>query len=63
LFPQLLEMLDRYGAQDESRLVVHEYLASARQSLETLPVGASRRALETLTEFLTQQTDNLGVGS
>jgi octaprenyl-diphosphate synthase len=62
-FPQVLGMLERYDAQEESRLVVHEFLLLARQSLEGLPGGSSRRALTALTEFLAQQTDHLGVGS
>ncbi|MCI0539681.1 MAG: polyprenyl synthetase family protein [Verrucomicrobiales bacterium] len=61
-FPQVIEMLERYDAPDASRQAVHRFLSSARQSLEVLAASSSRRALTTLTEFLSQQTDNLGVG-
>jgi octaprenyl-diphosphate synthase len=63
LFPQVIEMLERYEAQDKSRGVIHEFLLRACQSLELLPASSSRRALAALTEFLAQQTDNLGASS
>ena len=63
LFPHVIKLLDRYDAQNESRLVVHEYLECARLALGLLPGSPSRRALISMTEFLEQQTDNLGVGN
>jgi octaprenyl-diphosphate synthase len=58
---EVLELLEHYQALTESRRVVHEYLASARQNLSTLEDTDCRSALVGLTEYLAQQTDALGV--
>jgi octaprenyl-diphosphate synthase len=62
-FPSVLELLDKYGAQNISRGVIHQYLEVARESLSSLPDSVSRSALIRLTEFLAQQTDVIGVPS
>ncbi len=58
--PRVLELLERYDAQNASREIIHDYLKSARKSLEPISESPSRAALIGLTEFLAQQTDNLG---
>lgn len=58
---EVLELLARYGALEESRLVTHKFLGDARRSLECLPESDDRLALASLTGFLAQQIDVLGV--
>ena len=60
---QVLELLDRHGALDRSREFIHEYLFGARQSLNPLPDSDHRAGLCALTEYLAQQTDDLGDGA
>ena len=59
-FPQVLGLLKRYSALDESRGVIREYLRTGRQLLLTLPESVSRTALLGLSEFLARQTEALG---
>lgn len=61
--PHVLELLERYDAQNEARMVVHRYLEEARQALKPIPESRNRSALIALTEFLARQTDALGVSS
>ena len=61
-FPQVLALLKRYSALDESRGVIRQYLCTGRQLLLTLPESVSRTALLGLSEFLARQTEALGEG-
>jgi octaprenyl-diphosphate synthase len=61
--PRILELLERYDAQTEARVVTHEYLLNAKRTVLSLPESGSRTALIFLTEFLAEQTDGLGVSS
>jgi octaprenyl-diphosphate synthase len=61
--PKVLEMLERYEAQAEARIITHGYLDEARRALLPLPESASRAALMYLTEFLAKQSDSLGVST
>jgi octaprenyl-diphosphate synthase len=61
--PRLVEILERYDCQNESRLVIEEYLNQSRRALGPLPESVSRAALVYLTAFLSKQTDSLGVVS
>lgn len=60
-FARVVELLEQYGALDESRTTIHRFLQSARQCLEPFPESEHRLALIGLTDFLAQQTDALGV--
>ncbi|HVU99820.1 MAG TPA: polyprenyl synthetase family protein [Verrucomicrobiae bacterium] len=55
-------LLARYDALPASLRVFEEYLARAREILRVLP-ASGRSSLVTLTEFLQQQTDSLGVSA
>src|SRR2546426_2866233 len=57
----VLELLNKHDALDEARDVIHQFLDTARHCLAALPESDSRLALATLTRFLAQQTDALGV--
>jgi octaprenyl-diphosphate synthase len=59
--PRVLQLLERYDAQNEARAVVHQYLEEARRALLPLPETRSRTALVAVTEYLAKQTDVLGV--
>lgn len=61
--PRVMELLERYDARNEARVVVHEHLELARRALLPLSDSASRGALVYLTEFLAKQTDSLGMSS
>jgi octaprenyl-diphosphate synthase len=58
---ELLDLLERGGALAESRAVIHDFLETARQSLQGVRETGSRKALMGLTWFVAQQTDALGV--
>jgi octaprenyl-diphosphate synthase len=57
----VLELLAKYDALDESRVVIRDFLGAARQNLSSLPESEDRLALMGLTGFLAQQTQSLGV--
>src|SRR5436190_5713760 len=60
-FSSVIELLDHCEALDESRAAIHEFLETARRSLAALPESENRLGLATLTGFLAQQTNALGV--
>jgi octaprenyl-diphosphate synthase len=57
----VLELLDKHDALEESRTTIHQFLDNARHCLAALPESENRLALATLTAFLAQQTNALGV--
>ncbi len=57
----VLALLDDHDALDEARATIHQLLDTARRCLAALPESESRLALTTLTGFLSQQTNALGV--
>ena len=57
----VLELLDKHDALDEARATIHQFLDTARRSLAVLPESENRLGLATLTGFLAQQTNALGV--
>lgn len=59
-FPQVLSLLKRHSALEESRDVIRQYLRTTRQMLSVLPDSTSRSALLGLSEFLGRQTEALG---
>jgi len=62
-FPGVLHLLNKHGALSESRRMIDHYLGEARKQIEELPVTKSKFSLNALTDFLSQQTDALGVHS
>jgi octaprenyl-diphosphate synthase len=59
--PAVVALIDKYDAFTESRTVIQDYLAAARQALAALPASEARARLGGLTHFLAEQTDALGV--
>lgn len=63
--PRLLtcvtEVIEKYDAFAECRVIIQEYLDAARQALLTLPASEGRAGLLGLTDFLAEQTEALGV--
>lgn len=57
----VVEMIEKYDAFAESRIVIQGYLNAARQALAILPANEGRAGLMGLTEFLAEQTEALGV--
>lgn len=57
---ELMDALVSRDAMSASGEIVQQYLASARQSLATVPDSTSRMGLLTLTDYLGQQTELLG---
>jgi octaprenyl-diphosphate synthase len=57
----MVELMVKYEAFAESRLVIQQYLVAAREALMALPPGDGRTGLAGLTEFLAEQTEALGV--
>ena len=57
----VVELMVKYEAFAESRLVLQQYLVAAREALMVLPPGEGRSGLAGLTEFLAEQTEALGV--
>jgi octaprenyl-diphosphate synthase len=55
----ILTLLEKYESLFESRAIIGQYLATARQNLLVLPATPGRAALANLTEFLAQQADAL----
>ncbi len=60
-FPAVVEMLVKHETLGGSLEVIHQYLARARESLQSLPESANLAGLNGLTEFLGRQTDALGI--
>jgi len=58
---RLTEMFARYEILGLSLEAIGDYLAKARQTLRALPETDGRAGLQGLTEFLTRQTEALGV--
>jgi geranylgeranyl pyrophosphate synthase len=58
-FLQVVDLLRIHGVFDDARQAVHQYLETARQTLNVLPESESRRALFFLAQYLGQQTDAL----
>jgi octaprenyl-diphosphate synthase len=59
--PEVLKLAAKYEVLGESRVVIEQYLAAARQALMILPSTEGRRALGSLTNFLAEQIEALGV--
>lgn len=59
----LLELLDGCHALQESKQVIHGFLEAARSALRGLPESDGLSGLLSMTRFLAQQTDVLGVES
>jgi octaprenyl-diphosphate synthase len=59
--PELAGLLEKHGALDESRRVIHQFLETALESLQQLSNPACQPALQGLCAFLAQQTVQLGV--
>jgi octaprenyl-diphosphate synthase len=57
----IFELLEQYDALTQSRVVIDQYLGGARDALGSLPPSESLRGLWSLTDFLAQQTEALGV--
>ena len=57
---KVLGLLQQYDALKESRRVIFQFIATAKQSLAVLPESEGRTALATLGEFLGRQTVALG---
>lgn len=60
-FTSVIQLLENYEALPESRRVIHQHLAAARQTLQILPESAGREGLAGLLNFLAKQSDALGV--
>ncbi len=60
-FPGVVSLLGKYGALAESRRIIHQHLAAARQTLQMLPDSEGRDGLAGLIDYLAQQSDALGV--
>ena len=60
-YPALLRLLETYGARQESSVIIHRYIETARRTLFSVPDGAGRVALGGVADFLARQTDLLGV--
>ena len=58
-FPQVMSLLRAHKALDESWRAIHQYLQSARKTLQGLPESESRTSLSGLIDYLAQQTDVL----
>jgi octaprenyl-diphosphate synthase len=61
--PHVLELVEKYDAQNSAKETIHDYLETGRQCLKSLSDTPSRSALLSLTDFLAQQTDMIGVPS
>ena len=60
-FGEVIVMLEKHNALAESRRIIHQYLASARQAAQILPASEGRDGLEGVVNYLAQQSDVLGV--
>src|SRR6185503_6386386 len=59
-FSPVIALLQRHGALHESRRVIQEYLAAAKEFAAVLPDSESRAGLIGLCDVLAAQTDLLG---
>ncbi|MDB6036358.1 MAG: Farnesyltranstransferase [Verrucomicrobiales bacterium] len=57
----IFELLDRYDALTQTRIIIDQYLGEARDALGILQMSESSRTLGSLADFLAQQTEALGV--
>ena len=60
-FPGVIALLEKYDVLTESRRIIHQHLAAARQTLHMLPDSEGRDGLAGLLNYLSQQSDALGV--
>ncbi len=60
-FASVVALLENYEALAESRRIIHQHLAAARQTLHLLPESEGRDGLAGLLNFLAKQSDALGV--
>jgi octaprenyl-diphosphate synthase len=60
--PQVLSLLKKHGALDESQKAIRSQILSARQALDMVPESPSRTALLRMSEYLVRQTDALREG-
>ena len=60
-FPRIMVSLEKYHVLSESRRIIQQHLAAARQPLLLLPVSEGRDGLAGLLDYLSQQSDVLGV--
>jgi octaprenyl-diphosphate synthase len=61
LMPRLLDLLLRHRAVDESKHIIREFCDSARTAVQALPANEGKAALLAVADFLTQETDDLGM--
>ncbi len=60
-FSSIIALLEKYDVLSESRRIIHQHLAAARQTLHTLPDSYGRNGLACLADYLAKQSDALGV--
>ncbi len=60
-FARIMVSLQKRDVLTESRRIIHQYLAAARQTLLMLPASEGRDGLAGLLDYLSQQSDALGV--
>lgn len=60
-FNKVVRLLEKYDVLTESRRIISQHLASARQTLLLLPDSEGRDGLAGLLNYLSQQSDVLGV--
>jgi octaprenyl-diphosphate synthase len=60
-FPKVLRLLEKHDVLAESRRIISHHLAAARQTLLLLPDSEGRDGLAGLIDYLSQQSDILGV--
>ena len=58
---QIVQLCEEYNAFEASRGVLRQILAEAVDCLKVVPASPNREALSDLAQFLSQQTDALGV--
>jgi geranylgeranyl pyrophosphate synthase len=62
-FAQIVQLCEEYDAFEASRGVLRQILGEAVGCLKVIPATPHREALSDLAQFLSQQTDALGVSS
>lgn len=60
-FAIIMDSLEKHDVLTESRGIIHQHLAAARQTLLMLPISEGRDGLAGLLDYLSQQSDVLGV--